>query len=131
MAILEYFVCRLDSGVENNQGVNVSFSTLTLVEFLLNCFSLDVCAKLETQIGTAQHCVVRNERAEIVCLEASQCPSDFTPVCSSDAETHNNVCLMKIAGCKKYGARDTTTAVAKGQCRYGTKYLANVYPFIS
>ena len=121
MAILKYFVCRMDSGVDNNQDVNVSFSRLTLVECLFDCFSINVCTKLGPQNGSAQHCVVRNGRAELVCLEADQCPSDLNQVCSSDAETHNNVCRMKIAGCKKYGARDTTTAIAEGQCRYGTK----------
>ena len=121
MATLEDFVCRMDSGVENNQDVIVSFSRLTLVEFHLRCFSLDVCTNLGPQNGSAKHCVVRNKMAEQVCLKADECLSDFTPVCSSDAETHNNVCRMKIAGCKKYGARDTTAAVAKGQCRYGTK----------
>ena len=106
------------------------FSRLIFDEFLLSCFLLDVCTNLGPQNGSAQLCVVRNRRAELVCLEAVQCPSDFTPVCSSDTETHNNVCRMKIAGCKKSDARDTTTAVAKGQCLYGIKQLAIVYPFI-
>ncbi|XP_062499149.1 sushi, von Willebrand factor type A, EGF and pentraxin domain-containing protein 1-like [Corticium candelabrum] len=78
-----------------------------------------VCAKYVAQPGSVQYCNVTSRKAELVCPGITECPSDLTPVCSSDTQTYDNLCLLKIYGCRKYGVNDTTTAVANNNCLFG------------
>ena len=100
-----------------------SFSTCSSRFPLTSIFSIDVCAKYVAQPGSVHYCTATSGKAETVCPGITECPSDITPVCSSDTKTYNNLCLLKNYGCRKYGVNDTTTAVANDNCLFGTKQL--------
>ena len=43
-----------------------------------------------------------------------QCDRDFRPICASDGQTYNNVCMMEFAACQS--GSDTLKTVSDGPC---------------
>ncbi|XP_062523686.1 sushi, von Willebrand factor type A, EGF and pentraxin domain-containing protein 1-like [Corticium candelabrum] len=111
------FTCSADYELKDGSNTRICLSSGQWSGMQPRCEH--VCAKYVAQPGSVQYCTATSGKAELVCPGITECPSDLTPVCSSDTQTYDNLCLLKIYGCRKYGVNDTTTAVANDNCLFG------------